>query len=123
MKEVRIHWVKGYGEGEVYYTLVFREKAITICKLTEKVVSRKKRFKGKIDNAIIQALIQRQDYGFCEDIPYDEITRINRSSFNDKICLMIELKSGKTLFFYVDPKKKELLKRGLRLYKKYVNLC
>lgn len=120
--EVRIHWVKGYGEGEVYYTIVFKEKSITICKLAEKIVSRKKKFRGRIDDVIIKALIQRQDYGVCEEIMYDKITEINKSVANNRLCLMIKLKNGNTLFFYIDPRKKMLLKRGLRLFKKYIDL-
>lgn len=118
MKQIVIHGVKSFGEGEVYSTIVFKEKSLVICKLIEKIAYRKKRMSKNIDQAIMPLLIERGDLGICTEIPYNEISEIIRKSFEDKITLLVKLKNGKTMFFHVNLKKRELLKKGLELYRK-----
>jgi len=119
---IRVYGAKLYGHGVEYYTIVFDENELTLCKLIEKTVVRRHKYTQKIDEMVMRVRIEREDYGTCFNIPYNEIIHIDYMSKKDKIILFIKLKTGAQYIFHIGLRKKKLVQKGVNYVKNKIGL-
>ncbi len=121
MTAVEVYGGYMIGYGKEFYVLLFYDDRLTFCKVFEELTIRRHQYSRIIDEIVGRIRISRGYIGECREIRYDDISSIKLRREDDELLLVIE-GSGETIIVHYPLSKEAFLKKGIKLYKKYMGL-